>query len=203
MASAVIKNLNPTHLAACRMRAEARKNKDIAAELGVKERTLHLWFSQEVFKAEVSRLLQNVDEAFTERMASAGLRAIEELTEFSQQSATRIMAVCETCGWFGPNPISHGAKDSMCTGPWEMRHFISEGTKVNALREVLDRVDHTTTLRDRAAMVEARQSGGSSGEGDVTQIINVIANKTDEELLELVRTKMGLNGNGDLPVIEA
>lgn len=179
------------------MRVEGKKNDYIARELGVTHRTLHVWFSQEIFKAEIRRLLDHVDEVFAEKLAGAGLRAISELSEFAATNAVRVQAHCQTCGWFGMTPANHGSTDAPCTGPWEIREFIGESTKIEAITELLDRLPQTARIRDIPA--PALPPGGA---GD-TNYMAIFANMDDKALAEYVRNwQSAANGHDAQPVIE-
>jgi hypothetical protein len=195
--------LNTQHKAAARLRVEGRTNEQIAEDLGVAIRTLHVWFSDDLVKQEIRRLLERVEDVFVERKATAGLRALEELSRFSGKEAGKQLAVCRACGWFGMTPANHGDPQAPCSGPWEMREQISESTKLEALREVLDRVDETTTLRDRARAQEALNSGGE-GDGQ-TNYVQIFQQMSDADLARVMQRwaanqgppDIAVNGHGD------
>lgn len=166
------------------MKVEGRRISYMAEALGVKDRTLHLWFSDDLVKAEVARLLSRVEDVFVEARATAGLRALNELSAFSETPATRIQATatCRTCGYVGTTTAPHGTADPKCDGPWDVteREYIGEGTKVDALNSIMDRVDQTTRLRDR---VEAQKA---APEGDTTNYTAVFNQMDDDTLAGLV-----------------
>lgn len=74
-------DLKEVHRAACRLRVEGKDNDFIAKELGVKKRTLYVWFSDPKIKKEITRLLETIDQIFTEKMAMLGNVAIDALAE--------------------------------------------------------------------------------------------------------------------------
>lgn len=194
-----LKALNTLHLAACRMRVEGRNNAYIAEELGVQVRTLHVWFSDPLVKAEIKRLIGRIDDVFVERKATAGLRALDELSDFASADATlvRTTATCVVCGYVGSACNPHGSADPKCDGPWHVveERYIGQQTKLDALAMVLDRVDDTTTLRDRAKAQEALNSGSGSGDG-ATNYYQLFAQMPDDKVAEILRA---WNQTGAIP----
>lgn len=79
--------LSPRHLAAIRLRIEGRDNAFIAEQLGVSNRTLHLWFSDPMIKEEMKRQLDAVHERFAESMANAAFRGINALVGMIEKPA--------------------------------------------------------------------------------------------------------------------
>lgn len=191
--------LNTQHQAAARLRVEGKTNTQICEDLGVAMRTLHVWFSDERMKAEIKRLTDRIEDVFVERKATAGLRALEELSRFSGKEAGKQLAICQACGWFGATPANHGNPQVPCTGPWELREQISESSKLEALREVLDRVDETTTLRDRARAQEALNSGGNEG-GSGGNFVQIFQQMDDETLAKIARRWATGDGPPDITV---
>jgi AcrR family transcriptional regulator len=169
------------------MKVEGRSIAQIGAELGVATRTLHVWFSDDLIKAEVRRLLQRVDDLFVERLAQAGMRALDEMVEFASTPATSAYYVCRTCGYGSQTPGNHGDPQAWCAGPWEQYERISENTKLRALDSIMDRVDQTTKLRDRV------DAGADSS--TVNNYLQVIQNMPDEELAGMLRA-WGAETNG-------
>ena len=85
-----LQELGPKHHAAVRMRLEGQSNKQIAEHLDVKERTLHVWFSDQLVKDELESQLNRVNEVFAERLATnamAGLDSMKELLEVPLRDA--------------------------------------------------------------------------------------------------------------------
>jgi hypothetical protein len=195
-----LQKLNTQHRAAARLKAEGANIARIHEELGVAISTLHRWFSDHLMKAEVQRLQGRIEDVFVERKATAGLRALTELSELGTKDAGILLAVCKTCGWFGSEPKWHGDPDNKCVGPWDRELVgISEETKITSLVEVLDRVDETTTLRDRAKATEAINSGGSGGAGDgqTNNFIQIFQKMSDEDLAGLLRAWNAKGSDGD------
>lgn len=71
--------LQPNHHAAIRLKIEGKPPADIAVALGVKERSVHLWFSDDQIKAELQRQVEKINEVFVQRMAEVGMVGIHEL----------------------------------------------------------------------------------------------------------------------------
>lgn len=71
--------LQANHRAAARLKAEGKSPTEIAAELSVKLRTVHLWFSDDQMKAHVNKLMDDADKELTRRMAVAGMHGIDAL----------------------------------------------------------------------------------------------------------------------------
>lgn len=181
------------------MKVEGRSIDFIHQELGVQKRTLYLWFSDDKMKAEIDRLISDVERLFAERMASAGMRALDEMVEFAESNGKRQQAHCETCGWFDDVPKNHGNPDNPCTGPYRVVQYITEGSKLKALDSIMDRVAPTARHRDKAEMVKAENEGGGGGGGD-TNFNALFANMNDEQLADALKL-WGMNGNGQ-PAIE-
>lgn len=200
--------LNTQHRAAARLKVEGHRIAQISVELGVKDRTLHVWFSDPLMKAEIARLVDAVEDVFLERKATIGLRALETLSDFAEMPAARVAqtCTCRTCGYVGGNCQPHGAVDPKCDGPWDTveTRYIGESTKLDALRELLDRVDHTTKLRDRAEAQKAVNAG--DGEGGASTYIQILNNATDEDLALLLSrwSKPGaVDGPPGTPALQA
>lgn len=185
--------LNLQHKAAARLKVEGKRNAYIAEELGVAVRTLHVWFSDDLMKAEIERLSERIDDIFTHTLATLGLRALNELSDFADTNARRIQAHCGMCQWFGDAPIPHGDPAAPCNGPWKVVEYIGESTKLDALREVLDRVDRTARLRDRAqAQAALPDSGGTQN------YLQIFQQMDDDSIAALLHTwATGGNGNGN------
>lgn len=199
--------LNTQHRAAARLKVEGRSIAQISEALGVTPRTLHVWFSDQSVKDEVARLLERVEDVYIEKMATAGLAALSELTDFATMPAgrVRVRAECKTCGYVGETTSPHGTADPKCDGPWRVveTEYIGESTKLDAIREILDRQDRTTRLKDR---VEAQKAANGEGAG-FQQILNVVQGASDAQLAELLnRWHAQHNGdspNGTAPVLSA
>jgi hypothetical protein len=71
--------LQPNHHAAIRLKIEGKAPADIAVALGVKERSVHLWFSDDQIKAELQRQVEKINEVFVQRMAEVGMVGVHEL----------------------------------------------------------------------------------------------------------------------------
>ncbi len=69
------------------MRIEGRSTEQICAALEVERRTVYLWFSDPLVKAELAGQVDHVNELFAERLAGAGLKALEALCEMASQPA--------------------------------------------------------------------------------------------------------------------
>lgn len=80
-----LKKLGDNHKAACRLRIEGYKNEDIASTLGISKRTLELWFSDPLVKDYIQDLAENVEVAFAEKLATAGMTAVQQLTDLLQK----------------------------------------------------------------------------------------------------------------------
>lgn len=180
--------LQPNHKAAARMKVEGRRIDEIAVELKVQKRTLYLWFSDDKMKAYIAEMVRNIEDVFAERMATSGLRALEEMVSFASENAARVQATCQTCGWFGSTPSSHGDPSAPCTGPWTQSTYIGEAAKLEALNSIMDRVSPTARLRDRA---EARTKLPDGG----TNYTAVFATMGDEQLAGFLKQwQAGSNG---------
>lgn len=79
-----LKNLEPRHMAAVRLRLEGKKNDEIARALGMQKRTLEVWFSDPLIKAEVDRQAARIEDVFVEKLAGAGMQALEVMLEVAQ-----------------------------------------------------------------------------------------------------------------------
>jgi hypothetical protein len=84
-------------------------------------------------------------------------------------------------------PANHGDSQAPCVGPWDTYERISENTKLRALDSIMDRVDQTTKLRDRAE---------AGADGNTVNYLQVIQNMPDEELAGMLRA-WGAGTNGD------
>jgi AcrR family transcriptional regulator len=65
------------------MRLEGRTTDQICRVLGIKPRTLYLWFSDPRIKAELQSQLEQVSQLFTERLVEAGFAAIRSLQDLA------------------------------------------------------------------------------------------------------------------------
>lgn len=74
-----LKKLEPKHLAAIRLRIVGKSNEFIAEELGVKERTLHEWWSMEIVKDEIDRQMETVEKEFATRLTAGAFHGLEAL----------------------------------------------------------------------------------------------------------------------------
>lgn len=79
-----LNKLGPQHHAAIRMRIEGVPTEEICDRLDVEKRTVYLWFSDPLVKAELVVQLQLVNAAFAERLATAGLVAFEQLRALAE-----------------------------------------------------------------------------------------------------------------------
>jgi AcrR family transcriptional regulator len=73
--------LGPQHYAAIRMRLEGRSTEKICAQLGIQPRTLYIWFSDPLVKAELTVQQRRINDLFAERLAALTSMAIEKLSE--------------------------------------------------------------------------------------------------------------------------
>ena len=80
-----LQELGPQHHAAIRMRLEGASTEEICEALEVQPRTVYLWFGNPLVKAEQARQLRNVTELFVEKLASAGIAAMDQLMEMASQ----------------------------------------------------------------------------------------------------------------------
>jgi hypothetical protein len=78
---AKLKKLEPKHHNAIRMKVEGRDHAEIAQALGFRKPTVNNWFSDPMVKAEVDAVQQRVGDLFEEKMASAGLKTLDVMTE--------------------------------------------------------------------------------------------------------------------------
>lgn len=177
--------LNLQHRAACRLKVEGKTIAHIAEELGVATRTLHVWFSDDLIKAELSRLHERIEDVWVQRRSEVGLRALDELMGFAEVNAVKTQAQCVMCNWYGESPEPHGDPNALCYGPYDRVPHISEGIKLDALREILDRIDQSAKLRDRAEAQKAL-NGGADGGGQVNYLA-IFQNASDEDIAGLLR----------------
>lgn len=80
-----LQKLSDLHYAAMRMRIEGMRSSDIARELNVVPRTVHLWFSDPLVKAELERQRGRVFEVFADKLTDIGLRAMNELERLAER----------------------------------------------------------------------------------------------------------------------
>jgi hypothetical protein len=80
-----LKKLGDSHKAACRLRIEGQKNEEIAKTLKISKRTLEIWFSDPLVKDYLQDIAANVEVAFAEKLATAGMTAIHQLTELVEK----------------------------------------------------------------------------------------------------------------------
>lgn len=66
------------------MRIEGIPTDQICEELGVEKRTVYIWFSDPLVKAELSVQVQLVNEIFGEKLAAAGVAALDQLKALAQ-----------------------------------------------------------------------------------------------------------------------
>jgi AcrR family transcriptional regulator len=188
-----LQRLNTQHKAACRLKVEGRTIDYISEHLGVAPRTLHVWFSDDLVKEEIERILGDVDDLFKRRLAESGFTALDELNRFAALPAAKVTWACTSCTYEGAARHAHmrdlevvaegGPRRERCDGPWEKLETISQGTKMAAIESVLDRVDQTTRLRDRAeAVAAANEGGGEVGAGNLIQVFQAMP---DHELTAL------------------
>jgi hypothetical protein len=76
-----LQELGPHHNTAIRMRLEGLTTEKICETLEVQPRTVYLWFSDPLIKAELARRQARINEVFAERLASAAAEAIGQLRE--------------------------------------------------------------------------------------------------------------------------
>lgn len=74
-----LNKLSPYHEIAIRMRIEGRSNEEIQDKLGVKERTLHKWFSEPIIKEALEAQTQIINKLFQEKMAGLGTAALDAM----------------------------------------------------------------------------------------------------------------------------
>src|SRR5829696_6558727 len=74
-----LRELGPQHHTAIRMRLEGVSTQQIAETLDVQKRTVYLWFSDPLVKAELGVRLEQINEMFAEKLASAAVSALTEL----------------------------------------------------------------------------------------------------------------------------
>lgn len=80
-----LKKLDLRHRQAARMRVEGMSNADIAEGLKVKVETLIGWWADPLVREEIDRLGDLADNALANRLATAGIQALETLTEIAQK----------------------------------------------------------------------------------------------------------------------
>jgi AcrR family transcriptional regulator len=73
--------LGPQHYTAIRMRLDGASTDEICETLDVEKRTVYIWFSDPLVKAELSRQLARINEIFVEKLASTATTAIDQLKE--------------------------------------------------------------------------------------------------------------------------
>lgn len=115
--AAGLQKLAPHHHVAIRMRIAGESHAAIEARLGVKRRTLYLWFGDPLVKDEIEAQMRNVRQIFVEKLVETGLVALDET-----QALMR-------------HPVVDGPIDF--------------GTKLEVIREVLDRNVYTARVADR------------------------------------------------------
>jgi hypothetical protein len=84
-----LEKLSPQHYRAIRMRIAGHSNAEIIADLGIRERTLWLWWSDPMVKAEIDQQIDGINRIFMERMAGIGLAAMEALREMIAEEHNR------------------------------------------------------------------------------------------------------------------
>ena len=67
------------------MRLDGRSTDQITETVGIRRRTLYIWFSDPLVKAELTRQLVNVNQLFAEKCAAASLAGIDALMELVRQ----------------------------------------------------------------------------------------------------------------------
>lgn len=80
-----LEKLNLKHRQAARMRVEGMSNQEIAEALNTKPETVVKWWSDPLIREEIDRLGDLADNALANRMATAGIQALEALTEIAQK----------------------------------------------------------------------------------------------------------------------
>lgn len=160
--------LGHNHKAACRLRIEGKDNATIAEALNVSKRTLELWFSDDLIKAYLQQLAENVEQEFAVNLARGGMIAIRELTDLVQKDLVEYHVV-------------DGEVREMPVAPTVTQ-------KLTAINQLLDRLPGTASNRDRAEMVAAQNSGKDGGGGDTTNnILTLIQGADNHELADIVR----------------
>lgn len=76
--AAGLQKLAPHHHVAIRMRIAGESHAAIEARLGVKRRTLYLWFGDPLVKVEIEAQMRNIREMFVEKLVETGLIALDE-----------------------------------------------------------------------------------------------------------------------------
>lgn len=84
MSTKQLQKLEPRHRAAVRLKILGKRNDFIAEELGVQKRTLEVWFSDPIIKAELAEQLERVDLLFAERLVSSSMLGLDKLEELLQ-----------------------------------------------------------------------------------------------------------------------
>lgn len=119
--AAGLQKLAPHHHVAIRMRIAGESHAAIEARLGVKRRTLYLWFGDPLVKDEIEAQMRNIRQVFVEKLVETGLIALDETQGLLRQ------------------PIVDAPLDAR--------------TKLEVIREVLDRNIYTARVADRQAAV--------------------------------------------------
>lgn len=84
----VLKSLNQQHKAAARMKVEGKSQDYIHEQLGVTKRTLSKWFSDDLMKSYIGDLEQAVEANFADKLATAGMSALQSLVELVEKPDT-------------------------------------------------------------------------------------------------------------------
>lgn len=66
------------------MRIEGASTTGICDELDVEKRTVYLWFSDPLVKAELANQVDRINELFAERLAGVALKALDALCEMAE-----------------------------------------------------------------------------------------------------------------------
>ena len=74
-----LRELGPQHHAAIRMRLEGLSTETTCEQLEIKPRTLYVWFSDPLVKAELVERQRRINELFAERLALVASSALDEL----------------------------------------------------------------------------------------------------------------------------
>jgi hypothetical protein len=134
------------------MRVEGRSPSEIGVELGVERRTVYLWFGDPLVKAELGRQIRLINEAFVEKLASASLAAVEQLTSIVEQPVsdpvtndTKLKAIheiLERSSW-----RSGSARDSAPAGTAAFIQSLSKEQLIHVLQSLGRTVAATDTAQ--------------------------------------------------------
>src|SRR4051812_44905485 len=80
-----LQKLGPHHREAVRMKIGGASGREISEALGIRLRTVYLWFGDALVKAELSRQIEQADDHLKTELAMSALHGLQRLRELLEE----------------------------------------------------------------------------------------------------------------------